>query len=68
MQKKNYIELTKYKKRIDISNDYLYINKPINSKKRFKFKKYLHQIPKSVIWYKWEKYELRDSLLENMIC
>ena len=48
MQKKNYIELIKYKKRIDISNDYLYINKPINSKKDSNLKnifiKYLNQL------------------------
>ena len=68
VEKEYYIELTKYKKRLDISNDYLIINKPNNSKQRFKFKKCLHQIPKSDIWNKWEKYELRDLLLENMIC
>ncbi len=54
VEKEYYIELTKYKKRLDISNDYLIINKPNNSKQRFKFKKCLHQISKSVKWYKWK--------------
>ena len=68
IEKEYYIELSRYKKRLDISNDYLIINKPINSKQRFKFKTCIHQIPKSDIWNKWEKYELRDLLLDNMIC
>ena len=55
MQKVYFIELVGNQKRLDILNNYLIINRPINSKQsqRFKFKRCISQICKSDLWYQW---------------
>ena len=70
IEKVYYIELVGAQKRLDILNNYLIINSPnnISQSQRFKFKRCISKICKSDLWYQWEKYELRNKILNNTIC
>ena len=68
-EKEYFIELSKYKKRLDISNKhYLIINSNNKVKQTFKFKKCNYQVSKSDLWIKWEKYKSRNKLDDSMVC
>ena len=68
-EKEYFIELSKYKKRLDISNNhYLIINSNNKVNQTFKLKNCNYQISKTDIWIKWEKYKCRDALDDSMVC
>lgn len=68
-EKEYFIELSKYKKRLDISsNHYLIINSNNKVNQTFKLKKCNYQISKTDIWIKWEKFICRNTLDDSMVC
>ena len=68
-EKEYFIELSKYKKRLDISNNqYLIINSNNKVNQTFKLKKCNYQVSKTDLWIKWEKYKFRNNLDDSMLC
>ena len=67
MEKVYYIELVGTEKRLDILNNNAIINNPndFSQNQQFKFKRCLSKICKSDLWCQWEKYELRNKILNH---